>query len=94
MLKAMASFDLTQPVKLQWQHGMLVAAPLIAFTMPSTQEIFARYRPGILPDWCEKLRRPFVQWRFRYAWLVAVAALAGVACFYETDFPQFLYWNF
>ena len=96
LLQAMARPDLASwaGVKWEWRHALLVAAGLIAFLMPTTQEVFRRYSPGILPDWCARLPASFIEWRYSYWWLVATAALAAFACFYESDFPQFLYWNF
>jgi hypothetical protein len=96
LLQAMAAPDLISwnTITWTWRHALLVVAGLGAFLMPSTQEVFRRYSPGILPDWCARLPASFIEWRYRYAWLLATAALAGFACFYESDFPQFLYWNF
>jgi D-alanyl-lipoteichoic acid acyltransferase DltB (MBOAT superfamily) len=79
---------------LKWQHAIIPAAAALAFLAPATQEIFARYRAGILPDWMRERVFAWISWRHTLPWLAGVAALAGVAVFYETDFPQFLYWNF
>jgi alginate O-acetyltransferase complex protein AlgI len=96
VLQAMAIPDLGSWTAMSWtwRHALLVVAALTAFLMPSTQEVFRRYSPGILPDWCTSLPAAFVEWRYRYWWLFLTALLAGFACFYESDFPQFLYWNF
>lgn len=96
LLEAMTTPDLASwtTVKWQWTHALVVAAGLIAFLMPTTQEVFRRYSPGILPDWCARLPGSFIEWRYRFWWLAATTALAAFACFYQSDFPQFLYWNF
>jgi alginate O-acetyltransferase complex protein AlgI len=96
LLQAMKTPDLASwtAVKWEWRHALLAAAGFIAFLLPTTQEVFRRYDPGILPDWCSRLPASFIEWRYTYWWLVATTALAAFACFYQSDFPQFLYWNF
>jgi alginate O-acetyltransferase complex protein AlgI len=78
-----------------WRFICLAAACfVIVFCMPNTQELFVRYRVSIRPEWTPALARPFIYWRATYPWLLGVAALAGIACFYQPEFPQFLYWGF
>jgi hypothetical protein len=73
---------------------LAAGAAVISFTLPNTQEIFARYRVSIRPEWAPPLALPRLSWRLNYASLFVIAVLAGVATMYEADFPQFLYWGF
>lgn len=74
--------------------ALAVAAAVIAFALPNTQEIFVRYHVSIRPEWAPRLARPRLVWRLNYPSLLAIAVLAGAASMYEADFPQFLYWGF
>jgi alginate O-acetyltransferase complex protein AlgI len=96
LLRAMFRPDLANLgfAALKWQHGLVVVAALIAFFGPASHEIMARYRTGILPDWMANRKFAWLTWRHTLPWLAATAALGGVTVFYETEFPQFLYWNF
>jgi D-alanyl-lipoteichoic acid acyltransferase DltB (MBOAT superfamily) len=92
-----AMFGLSAPVDF---HGdgrlfaILILSALIAFALPNTQEFFVRYRVAIRPDAREIFAKPLIAWRATMLWLVAVATTGGVACFYQAEFPQFLYWGF
>ncbi len=77
-----------------WKHDLLWVAALVALLMPSSQQIFYRYRVGIPPDWVMSRPRSPVFWRLSLPWLVATAIIAAIACFYAADFPKFLYWSF
>jgi D-alanyl-lipoteichoic acid acyltransferase DltB (MBOAT superfamily) len=96
LLGAMTNFnpENTGLGKLEQKHGLVAVAAAIAFFMPATHVFFNRYRVAILPDWTRYRRWPLIAWRFEYLWLFAFALLAGFACFYAAEFPQFLYWNF
>ena len=97
LLRAMVSFDPANAgfAHLQRKHALVIVAALLAFFLPASHEIFNRYRLGILPDWTRDRTWPtLLAWRLEYGWLLAMAALGGVACFYAAEFPQFLYWNF
>jgi alginate O-acetyltransferase complex protein AlgI len=90
-----ASVDLTNLATHDARFLMLAAAAfVIVFFMPNTQELFCRYHVSIRPEWTPRIARPFITWRASYPWLLAVAVLGGIACFYEPEFPQFLYWGF
>jgi alginate O-acetyltransferase complex protein AlgI len=73
---------------------LLLLAATIAFAMPNTQEFFIRYRVAIRPEAREIFTKPAIFWRASMPWLFLVAVIGGVACFYQADFPQFLYWGF
>ena len=74
--------------------AFLLLAATIAFAMPNTQELFVRYRVAIKPEAREIFVKPAIFWRASMPWLLFVAVIGGAACFYQADFPQFLYWGF
>jgi alginate O-acetyltransferase complex protein AlgI len=93
--KGGVAFDPASLTSHDWRFVLLAAAGAgIVFFLPNTQEVFSRYRVSIRPDWLTAVASPPFAWRASYPWLLGVAALGGVACFYETEFPQFLYWGF
>lgn len=96
IIQAMLSFNISGigSLVINWKHLLLVASALLAFFAPSTQQIMARYSIGIQPDNIPKFKRSLISWRITVPWLMLTAILAGVASFYETDFPKFLYWDF
>lgn len=96
ILSAMISPDFgTSLITVSWKYAVILIAGFISLAMPSTQQLFSRYftaiRPEGLPDFTSASA---LTWRISIPWLFATAVLAGIACFYSTDFPQFLYWNF
>jgi D-alanyl-lipoteichoic acid acyltransferase DltB (MBOAT superfamily) len=96
MLQAMLTADPTAASATAWsrKHALLPLAAAIAFLMPSSQQIFYRYRVAISPDWVARRPTSPIAWRASLPWLLATAFIAAVACFYQTDFPKFLYWSF
>jgi D-alanyl-lipoteichoic acid acyltransferase DltB (MBOAT superfamily) len=74
--------------------ALLILSALIAFALPNTQEFLVRYRVAIRPDAREIFSKPVVPWRATRLWLLAIAVMGGIACFFQAEFPQFLYWGF
>jgi alginate O-acetyltransferase complex protein AlgI len=73
---------------------LLFTALAIVFCLPNTQELFSRYKAAIPPAGPDLVAPPVVAWRPTTAWLVSMAVLGGVACFWQAEFPKFLYWGF
>jgi hypothetical protein len=74
--------------------ALFILALAIVFGAPNTQEFFSRYRVAIRPEGKDLFSVSPLKWRASLPWLMAIAAIGGIACFYQAEFPQFLYWGF
>lgn len=82
-------------IAFSWKYSLILIAGYISLCLPSTQQLFSRYYTAIPPQGLPDFTNGSVlTWRINIPWLLATTILAAVACFYSTDFPQFLYWNF
>lgn len=97
VITAMVTPDINSSLFIaSWKHSIILIAAFIALCMPSTQQLFARYFTAIPPEGLPGFTSAHgvLAWRITTPWLLATAVLAAIACFYSTDFPQFLYWSF
>jgi D-alanyl-lipoteichoic acid acyltransferase DltB (MBOAT superfamily) len=93
-LRPGAAADLPQGVE---ARGLVLLAlgALIALAWPNTQEIMARYRPGIQSRRHAVLRPSrFLVWRPNLLWATIIAAVFVVAVLHVTRFSVFIYYQF
>ena len=79
---------------LEW----VFALGLVAWYAPNTQEVMARYRPGLgftAKDHTGS-RHPWLQWRPNYVWSIVVALLAAAAIvnLWIGSNAEFIYFQF
>jgi alginate O-acetyltransferase complex protein AlgI len=81
--------------KISFEYLLLPLSAIISFFMPNSTEIMSQYKIGIMPSGhpidCPKT---VYTWRYTCAYLFITALAAGVAIFYQTELPQFLYWKY
>jgi hypothetical protein len=98
MLKSMFSLkglSIGELAGLDWRLiTLFLLALTVVFCSPNTQEFFLKYRVAIRPEAKDLFSPPRLTWRASLPWLATVAAIGGIACFYQAEFPQFLYWGF
>jgi hypothetical protein len=79
-----------------WDCALL----FVAFVMPATQQIMAKYHPVLEASTkaaAEKLSRPIpsiLRWAPTTPWAIAAGALAFVGAISITHTSEFLYWQF
>jgi hypothetical protein len=74
--------------------GWAAALLLVAFTMPNTQELLARFQPS-LPSGLDHSSSAFYgRWSLKPGWAVAAGIVAFIGVISITHQSEFLYWQF
>jgi hypothetical protein len=73
-------------------YAWIAALLAIVFLAPNTQEIMARFRPGL--DAAPRLAPAWLQWRPTAAWAIGCAIVAGCGFLSLHRVSEFLYYQF
>lgn len=72
-------------------YSWVIALLVIAFALPNTQELMARFDPALLP---KDMVRTMGLWSLSKRWAVAAGAFAFIGVLSITRVSEFLYWQF
>jgi alginate O-acetyltransferase complex protein AlgI len=77
------------------QTRALAAVALLTFLAPNTQQIMARFRPGLMQSGAVIARAMIpIRWRAQPAWSLAMALILLVAISRMSGVSPFLYYQF
>jgi hypothetical protein len=88
------SFGMSSGAEFLATYGWAAALLVIAFTMPNTQELLARFQPSLSSEADHDAAAPHGRWSLKPGWAVAAGLVAFIGVISITHQSEFLYWQF